>query len=121
MFTSPVIDTGENASTLPCRSTLARELGFEERPSTDPSRLWMPAEKLGATDKSVKFAFPACTRTFLIDMGMPAGGGAAVLATVGFAARASAPALAADELAARGAAGALGEGAVSACGPGPLS
>ena len=29
-----MIDTGENASTVPCRSTVARELGFEDRPST---------------------------------------------------------------------------------------
>ncbi len=36
-LTSPVIDTGENASTVPCRSTFARELGFEDRPSTVPS------------------------------------------------------------------------------------
>src|SRR5580658_2346953 len=79
------MDTGENASTLPCKSTLAREFGFEDKPITDPCRSWIAAEKLGATDRSVKPTRPSRTDTFLIASGIAGAvpGAAAVTRAVG--------------------------------------
>src|ERR1700677_3452674 len=65
-LTWPLIDTGENASTAPCRSTVAREPGFDDNPRTLPSSFWIAAEKCGETDRSVKLARPSLMSTFLI-------------------------------------------------------
>ena len=65
------METGENASTEPCKSTFARDVGLDDRPVIDPSSFCIPVEKFGCTDRSEKFACPACTSTFLMDMGMP--------------------------------------------------
>src|SRR3981189_282861 len=114
-LTSPVISTGENASTAPCMSTFAREFTFEESPSTVPSMLWMPEEKFGCTDRSAKLACPACSTIFLIATGIGAGAaaGAGPAATLPEAALldASLP---------RGAAGA-GAGAVAVTGELPAA
>src|SRR5882757_5743065 len=75
---SPLIDTGEYASTEPCRSTFARDFGLDESPSTVPSSACIPDEKFGFTDRSVKFACPDCTTIFLTDIGMVCVAGPAV-------------------------------------------
>src|ERR1700723_1568427 len=64
------MDTGAKASTDPWMSTFAREFVFEDRPSTVPSRFWMPVEKLGFTDRSAKLAWPALRTILLMDIGM---------------------------------------------------
>src|SRR5882757_1535508 len=105
------MDTGAKASTDPRMSTFAREFVFEERPSTVPSRFWMPVAKLGITDRSAKLAWPLLSTILLMDIGMA---GAAVGAAAADVAVAAVPFPAAGFLARAAGSGAVGAGAAVA-------
>src|ERR1700735_4066616 len=109
------METGAKASTDPWMSTFAREFVFEDRPSTVPSRFWMPVAKFGFTDRSAKLAWPALRTILLMDIGMD---GAAFGADATDVAPAAAPFAGADFLPLRGN-GAAGAGAAVAAIGGP--
>src|SRR3979490_2885155 len=113
-LTSPVMSAGENLSTAPCMSTFAREFAFEDRPTTVPSMLWMPAEKFGCTARSAKLACPACSTIFLIAIGI----GARAAAGAGPAATWPETALPGAGLARGAAGGGVGAGARAGAPPG---
>ncbi len=88
--TVPAIVTGENSSTLPFRSMVARELNAVERLVTEPARPSTSVEKFGWVLRSEKFIRPASTRIAWVRMGMlESAGGGATTAVVSGALRAA--------------------------------
>ncbi len=61
-FKSPRIVTGENSSTSPSSTTLAREPAAEDSPEIVPSSLPMPMSKFGRVVRSANRAEPLAMR-----------------------------------------------------------